>query len=120
MTLLIVDDSANIRKALVKSLNTFIPEIKAIIEKEDVEEGLKAIEKYKPDIMILDLMLKSGTGLDLLKSVKIKEDRPLTILYSNFLDNEYKSSAKKLGVEEYFDKSENIFKLIEIVKKYVK
>ncbi|MFZ1290354.1 MAG: response regulator [Melioribacteraceae bacterium] len=89
MTLLIVDDSNNIRKALVKSLFTLIPEIKNIIEKEYVEDGLRAIENDKPDIMILDLMLKSGTGLDLLKSIKAKEDRPLTILYSNFLDKEY-------------------------------
>lgn len=120
MTILIVDDSTNIRKALVKSLNTLIPQIKKITEKDDIDDALITIEKDKPDIMILDLMLKSGTGLDLLKAIKSKEDRPMTILYSNFLDSQYKLSAKKLGVEEYFDKSDDIFKLVEIIKKYIK
>ncbi|MBK8945988.1 MAG: response regulator transcription factor [Ignavibacteriae bacterium] len=120
MTILIVDDSTNIRKALVKSLNSLVPQVKKIIQKEDIDDAIATIEKEKPDIMILDLMLKSGTGLDLLKAIKLKENRPMTILYSNFLDSQYKSSAKKLGVEEYFDKSDDIFKLVDIIKKYIK
>lgn len=118
MTLLIVDDSANIRNALKKTL-ALVSEIKNIYEASDIAKGIELIDKYSPDIMVLDIMLKSGTGLDLLKAIKSNKIKPKTILYSNFLDEEYIKSAKKLGVVEYFDKSDDIMKLLELVKKHV-
>lgn len=119
MNILIIDDSPNIRKALKKTLQSFIPEIKVYLESEDIKDAITKIEINKPDLIILDLMLKSGTGLDLLKDIHLKNIRPLIILYSNFLAKEYKATARKFGVEEFFDKSDDIAKLVEIIKKYV-
>ncbi len=118
MKILIIDDSKNIRKALKKSFS-LIPQLDSVLEENDVQEGVDSITKNKPDIVVLDLMLKTGTGLDLLKSIQNFEVKPFIILYSNFLDAEYIASAKKFGVNAFFDKADNILKLVDIIKNHV-
>lgn len=118
MKILIIDDSENIRKALKKSFS-LIPKLKSVIEVDDVQEGVDSILENEPDIVVLDLMLKTGTGLDLLKKVQNLENKPFIILYSNFLNSEYIISAKKLGVNAFYDKADDIMELVNIIQNHV-
>lgn len=118
MKLLIVDDSKNIRTVL-KKFCLKIDGISEIFEASDVVDGLESIKKNKPNILILDLMLKTGTGLDVLKSIQYFDNKPYTILYSNFLDDEYKKAAMSYGVTDYFDKSDDFQKLLNLIEKHI-
>jgi NarL family two-component system response regulator LiaR len=119
MKLLIIDDSPQIRSTLEKILS-LIPEILTIYQASDVDEGIKLFNEYQPDIVILDLMLKTGTGIDVLKSIKDLKKRSLIILYSAFLSEEYINIAKELGADICFDKASEIFELVKIIQDKIK
>ncbi|MGN6640918.1 MAG: LytR/AlgR family response regulator transcription factor, partial [Mucilaginibacter sp.] len=63
---LIVDDEFQSRNVLVTMLEQYAPEIKVVSEASSVDEGLKKIKKYNPDIVFLDIQMKGETGFDLL------------------------------------------------------
>lgn len=117
MTILIIDDSENIRNVVAKAMK-LLPNISKIIQASDVEEGVSQISNYRPDIVILDLMLKLGTGFDVVKRIEKLDYKPFIILYSNFLSKEYIERAKKLGIDAFYDKSSEILELVQLVKKH--
>lgn len=115
MKLLIIDDSERIRKALIKSI-FLIPQITSVSEAEDVKGSFEIIENFEPDIIIMDLMLKNGTGLDILKNLDTSDESKLIIVYSNFLTPRYISLIKEHGIQNYFDKNSEIIDIIEFIK----
>ena len=115
MKLLIIDDSENIRKALKKSIN-LIPKITRVFEAEDVDDGYQFIKENNPDIIILDLMLKSGTGLDVLKKMGDDVKTKLILVYSSYTTPRFRSLIKKYGVYNYFDKQTEIIEIIDFIQ----
>jgi two-component system, LytTR family, response regulator len=68
MKIALIDDEADARATLRSLLKSEVPS--AIIEEATgVSEGLELIQKYKPEIVFLDVMMKDGTGFDLLKQL---------------------------------------------------
>src|SRR3990167_10720290 len=74
-TILIVDDDDGLRDFLKKVLaaNNF-----TVIEASDGAEALEAVEKYLPDLVLLDFGLPKVSGETV--CVKIKKDHPKTIV----------------------------------------
>ena len=46
------------------------PKLEIVGEAEDIIEGIDAINSLKPDLVFLDVHLKSGTGFDLLQEIR--------------------------------------------------
>lgn len=61
----VIDDSAQARKLLRLMLLELAPEIKQVGEAENVEEGLRLIDKERPDAVFLDIEMPGKTGLQL-------------------------------------------------------
>lgn len=66
---LIIDDEAHIRESLTDMLEQHCPNVKVIGEAEAVESGILAIKSSHPDLILLDIKMKDGTGFDLLNKV---------------------------------------------------
>lgn len=75
---------------------------------EDVEEIINKLKKFKPDIIILDLVLPKIDGNELIK--KIKEDDVLSqaeiFIFSDLSDGDGQSRSVGLGANYYFLKNE--------------
>ncbi len=67
MNILIIDDEARTRNSIANILKHSGQKIETVAEAENVETGLAAIEKYNPDIILLDINMPDGTGFDLLR-----------------------------------------------------
>lgn len=83
------------------------------------EEGLEAVKKEKPDLIVLDILLPRENGIFFLKKLradpKIKSI-PVVVL-SNFDDPETRKKSAKLGVKEYLIKTDYApHELIEKIK----
>jgi two-component system, LytTR family, response regulator len=61
----IIDDSAQARKLLRLMLLELSPEVKVLGEAEEVEEGLRLIDREKPDAVFLDIEMPGKSGLQL-------------------------------------------------------
>jgi len=89
-------------------------------------EGMKALKKDRPDIVLLDIMMPRMSGLDMLKMVKSEpqyKDLPVVVL-TNLGDRaEDVEKCKQMGAEDYWVKAnmkldEVVERINEIVKKH--
>ena len=67
---ILIDDEKDARFLLRNLIERhFANRIEVIAESEDVEPGIRAIEKHKPDLVFLDIQMRKGTGFDLLGQI---------------------------------------------------
>ena len=63
---IIVDDEPNAKKALRGLLSENFPEVEILADCSDVPEAVKTINKYKPDLVFLDIDMPGYSGFELL------------------------------------------------------
>ncbi len=66
---LIIDDQEINRLHLKQMLLEHFPHIKIVGEADGVENGITAITKFKPDVVLLDIEMKDGDAFDLLERI---------------------------------------------------
>ncbi|MDX2360729.1 MAG: LytTR family DNA-binding domain-containing protein [Crocinitomicaceae bacterium] len=92
---IIIDDEKDARFLLRNLLEKkFGKQIKILAEAEDVEPGIEAIEKHKPDLVFLDIQMKKGTGFDLLNKLGTVDFEVIFITaYDQYAVDAFKFSA---------------------------
>ncbi len=122
--ILIVDDDEVFVKVLTDSLSKDDYEVTHM---PNGEEGLKEMERSKPDIIILDLLMPKMGGLQFLEELKKrKEKNRIPILISSQLSkmkdvSDAVTSGIDVGVKGYFIKSsQNIEMIIKNIKNTLK
>jgi DNA-binding response OmpR family regulator len=73
------------------------------------ESGSAAVEsvtRIRPDVVILDLQLKTGSGTDVIRALRANKSLAATriIVISNHVSPNLKSGCLDLGADDYFDK----------------
>lgn len=61
-------------------------------------EALELVRTYRPDVMVLDLMLPGLDGISLLQSEPVQELRPIVLAVSRFVSDYMVESIEQLGV----------------------
>ena len=82
------------------------------------KEGLAALKKKRPDIILLDIMMPKMSGLDMLKIVKADpqyKDLPVVMLTNLGDRTEDVTKCRELGAEDYWVKAN--MRLNEITEK---
>ena len=77
---LIVDDSACFRRSARKLLE--YRGYRVVGEADDVAAGLEAVERVRPDAVLLDVRLPDGSGLDLCELLTREDEAPAVLLVS--------------------------------------
>ena len=114
MKLLIVEDEVALAKVLEEKFKKEKYEVKVA---GDGMEALEAVPKFKPEIILLDLLLPKKGGLEVLEELKKSGDWkniPVIVL-SNLDDDQNIKKAMKLGAVDYFVKAQHPIK--EVVEK---
>ena len=65
---IIIDDETHIRDTLTKLLSQHCHQVSVVAEASGVADGVKAIRSFHPDLVLLDINMKDGTGFDLLNA----------------------------------------------------
>ncbi len=112
----VVEDSELIRKRIVenvRSMGRF--EIVGVAESED--EAVEAIDKLHPDIVITDIRLKAGNGIDVVRHVRAHPyvPRPRVFVLTNYAFPEYRHQCSVAGADEFFDKSSEYDRFLELM-----
>lgn len=66
MRIVLVDDDSTVRENLKTLLSIYSKECEVIAEADGVRSGVECLKKNKPDLLLLDVEMKDGTGFDLL------------------------------------------------------
>lgn len=115
MDILIVEDSSLIRMQL-KRIISDIPELRIVAEAERPSEAIAAITTLHPDVVILDVKLKEGTGFEVLDSIKDNAPKPLVIVFTNYTDRWYQEASMRGGADYFFAKSKDLHKVTDLLK----
>ena len=81
-------------------------------EASDPAEALEAIERLKPDIALVDLSLRGGDGIELLKDLRVRHPRLLTLVLSMHDETLYAERALRAGARGYVMKQEKLDRLL--------
>jgi DNA-binding NarL/FixJ family response regulator len=100
----IADDSLIVRERLVTMLDE-LAEIEIVGQAENVAEAIKTIRKVKPDVVILDIRMPGGSGIDVLRNIKQGEATPMVIILTNYPYLGYRQKCLRAGADFFLDKS---------------
>lgn len=121
--ILIIEDDAD---QIVMYQTKFELEGLSLLAAEKAQEGLDLAKKEKPDLILLDLLLKEltvPTGFEILKKLKADEatkDIPVVVL-TNFGTQEAKEKSKNLGARDFIIKAQvTPARLVEKVREILK
>lgn len=115
MKVLIVDDSAIVRERL-KAMLCEITELENISQARDSLEAISSFQKLNPEVVILDIRMPGGSGIDVLKEMKKATKPPLVIVLTNYPYPQYRRKCIDAGADFFFDKSTEFDKVIEVLK----
>ncbi|MEG1604798.1 MAG: response regulator [Clostridia bacterium] len=97
--MLVVDDEALIRKGMRRALERL--ELFAVEEASSGREALKMLDAQPADAMLLDISMADMNGLDLMRALSTRADRPLTIIISGYEAFDYAKQALQYGAVDY-------------------
>ncbi|MEI6478790.1 MAG: response regulator [bacterium] len=119
MKILIVEDEEILIKVLQEKFEAQKFKVSTAQEGNLV---LPLARKFKPDIILLDILLPKVNGLDILSDLKADEDlRNIPVIMISNIDEDHKlRQALSLGAVDYMIKSQHpINEVVEMVNKYV-
>ncbi|MFP4268715.1 MAG: response regulator transcription factor [Spirochaetaceae bacterium] len=114
MRILLADDSLLIRENLINLISR-IEGVEEISEAEDVPRAIAHIKANPPDVVILDLHMPSGSGLDVLSYIKERNIDVKVIVLTNYATEYYRDKFLKQGAQYFFDKSTEFEKVITLL-----
>jgi len=115
--ILIVDDSGMARRILRRILEGAGHDV---IEAED---GMVAIEKYfldKPSVVLLDLIMKGMSGLDVLRKIRELDERARVVVASADIQKSTRALTEQAGAVGFVTKPYNDQELIAAVESVLK
>jgi DNA-binding NarL/FixJ family response regulator len=74
------------------------PDIEVVARCRDVDETQHAIREHDPDVLVLDLLMPGGGGLELLRALNSRTSRTRVVLLTAVIDDDQLLEAIRLGV----------------------
>lgn len=111
---LIVDDSEQIRARLAALLSES-DQIRVVGQAGDGPQALEAVQRLRPDTVILDIRLTGSSGIDLLKTIKARYPDVTVIMLTNFDDAQYRRQCLQLGADHFLSKAREFEKIADTV-----
>ncbi|MFH0342009.1 MAG: response regulator [Chromatiales bacterium] len=115
MRVLIVDDHALVRDG-IRTLLQQEPGLEVCGEAEGVVDAKRRIDALTPDIVIADLMLKEGNGLDLIKWIGKFHPDTKTIVTTMHDEKVYGGRALRAGATGFVSKQANSRAILEAIR----
>ncbi len=105
LRVVLIEDSPIIRERLIESL-TSTGNIKVVGQADSERGAVAALASGEWDAVILDLQLKQGTGLGVLKALApVRPAGTKVIVLTNYAIPQYRDRSLALGADYFFDKS---------------
>ena len=117
LKILVVDDEAVVRRGIVLGIDWAARGCVLAGEASNGEEGLAAVERYSPSLIITDVRMPRMDGIEMLSKLRERGCRAHVILLTAYSDFAYAQSALRLGADDYLLKPFRNEELIAAVDK---
>ncbi|RKQ31288.1 response regulator [Oceanobacillus halophilus] len=116
---LVVDDHEVVRKGIVAYLQTE-DDIDIVGQASSGNEGADLILQLKPDVVLMDLIMDNGTGIEATKKVMESFPACKIIILTSYYDDEQIFPAIEAGAFSYILKTSSAIEIIQAIRKAVK
>lgn len=111
----IVEDSAMIRARLAEALAE-IPNVRIVGHAETEADATALLRGGGWDVVILDLQLRQGTGLAVLKALPSDVQRKTTVIvFTNYAFPQFRTRSLLLGADYFFDKAREFYRVHDVI-----
>lgn len=117
LKVLVVDDEAVVRRGIVLGVDWAARGCVLAGEAANGEEGLAAVERYSPSLIITDVRMPRMDGIEMLSRLREQGNRARVILLTAYSDFTYAQRALKLGADDYLLKPFRNEELIAAIDK---
>jgi DNA-binding NarL/FixJ family response regulator len=112
---LIVDDHPAVREALAIRIRSE-PDLEVCGEADDLEAALQVAAAAKPDLAVIDIALRTGSGIDLIKRLRTHDDQIRMIVWSMYGEELFAERALRAGAMGYLTKEKGTAQIIEAIR----
>ena len=109
----IADDSPLIRERVASILCASSMTI--VGQAETPQDSIEGILAMYPDVVVLDVQLEGGTGLQVLRAIRHAAPDIAFVVFTNSSDPSYRKCYLGAGAENFLDKTEEIDRLAQAV-----
>lgn len=113
--IMVVEDHNVVRQGLVALLHT-VPDFKVIAETDSSEQAIALFQKFQPDITLMDLRLKSGSGVAAILGIREGAPDARIIVLTTYDGDEDIHKALQAGARGYLLKGASSDELIRCVR----
>ena len=100
----LVEDSTIIRERLLQLLGG-LDGVEVVGDADNAVDATTRLMAARPDVVVLDIKLKDGSGIDVLKRVKQSLPSVTVIMLTNYATSEYRRKCLEAGAEYFLDKT---------------
>ena len=112
--ILIVDDHSMVREGLILRISAY-PDLEVCGEAATEEEAMVLVKQTQPGLVIVDISLKSGHGIELIKRIREFSSTIKILVSSGFQESLYAERALRAGALGYLNKQDSGEKVIEAI-----
>jgi len=122
LRVLLAEDSTLLAARLTELIRR-LPDVELVGTVDSEAEAVSHVASDTPDVLILDLHLRSGSGFGVLRALsrpRASGRRPKIVILTNFGLPEYRREAEAFGVEAFLDKSRDYFRLPSLLTDFAR
>jgi DNA-binding NarL/FixJ family response regulator len=112
----IVDDHPAVREALALRIGRQ-PDLEVCGEAADMSEALRLVADTEPDVAVIDISLKTGNGIDLIKRIRDRNDHIRILVWSMHSETLYAERALRAGALGYINKDQATDRIVEAIRR---
>lgn len=117
--ILLVDDHPVYRAGMTVLLQSE-PDLTVCGSAESETEALQLFQQLKPDMLVTDLNLAAGSGLQLLKHVRTQDNKIPILVISMYEEKLFAERVIRAGANGYINKADTITKIIPAIRRILK
>lgn len=118
MKVFIADDSSAVMERLADLVEE-VPGAQLVGQAGNVPETVCCVQKTKPDALILDLQMPGGSGLDVLRAIRVDHPYLFILICTNYPYPRYREECLNAGANLFLDKSAEFEKIPAILRELV-
>lgn len=115
MRVVVVDDHPIFRRGIAELIGEE-EDMEVVGEASSTVEAIRKISETNPDVVVVDLSLQDGHGIELIEQLAEREDSPKTIVCSMHDESLFAERALRAGAMGYVNKQETTEKLVEALR----
>jgi len=115
LNVLIVDDSPGLQMRLAEMLKT-VAGLTIVGQAQSVAEASRAIQELTPNLVVLDLQLGDGNGIEILQATKKANPSIRFVIFTNQSDSQYRQRCAELGADYFLCKSTEAKSLLTLIE----